>query len=137
MILSELYFYIYIHNLFALKIAPTFLPIFSRIYKHIFSTILYTLANQKIRINLALRQRILEYRRHSAASPLSVQSPTALHMKIKYSQNLRFYRLRWYSTVADLSQFLVLDDTYFTVFHSNSSDILTFYSSSYMVRLRK
>jgi hypothetical protein len=59
---------------------------------------------------LALRQRLLEFRRHSAVSPLSVYSPTALHMKIKYSQNLRFYRLHLYSTVLELSSFLAFDE---------------------------
>jgi hypothetical protein len=125
---------IYIHNLFALKIAPTFLPnIFTLLETH-FSTILYTLAVHRKQKYILIRQRVLEHRRHSSASPLSVRSPAALHMKIKYLQNLRFYQLHLYSTVIISSRFLILDDSHFTIFLSNSSNILTFYCSPYMVK---
>jgi hypothetical protein len=96
---------------------------------------------------ILIRQRILEHRRHSSASPLSIRPPAALHMKIKYSQNLRFYQLHLYSTVIIFScahsnfntgRFILHDishDSFFTIFLSNSSNILTLYCSPYIVKL--
>jgi hypothetical protein len=49
-------------------------------------------------------------------------------------QNLRFYQLHLYSTVIISSRFLILDDSHFTIFLSNSSNILTLYCSPYMVK---